>query len=49
RPIIIGAFGGGSEGVRLVLDTMAGELKQAMILTGCSSLEEITDRVIYRN
>lgn len=49
RPIIIGAFGGGSEGVRLVLDTMAGELKQAMILTGCSNLEEITDRVIYRN
>ncbi|HHW03275.1 MAG TPA: alpha-hydroxy-acid oxidizing protein [Thermoanaerobacterales bacterium] len=49
RPIIIGAYGGGTEGVKLVLDTMASELRQAMILTGCSNLEEITDEVIYKN
>lgn len=48
RPIIIGAYGGGAEGVKLVLETMAKELKQAMILTGCKNLKEITDRVIYR-
>lgn len=47
RPVIIGAFGGGTEGVRLVLETMAKELKQAMILTGCKNLGEISGRVIF--
>jgi len=47
RPVITGAFGGGAEGVRLVLETMAKELKQAMILTGCKNLAEISGRVIF--
>ncbi len=47
RPVIIGAFGGGGEGVRLVLETMANELKQAMILTGCKDIKSINSSVIY--
>lgn len=47
RPIITGAFGGGKEGVQFILDKMANELKQAMILTGCKTLEDVTEKVIY--
>ncbi|MBO8138327.1 MAG: alpha-hydroxy-acid oxidizing protein [Desulfotomaculum sp.] len=48
RPLVVGAFGGGAEGVKLIIDTYTNQLKQAMILTGVSSLEEITDRIIYK-
>lgn len=48
RPIIVGAFGGGAQGVQLVLETMAKELKQAMILTGCKNIESIDSSVIYK-
>jgi NAD(P)H-dependent flavin oxidoreductase YrpB (nitropropane dioxygenase family) len=41
RPLVVGAFGGGTEGVRFLIDKMTAELKQAMILTGCRSLGEI--------
>ena len=47
RPVIVGAFGGGEKGVQLVLDTMAKELKQAMILTGCENLEEIKPSILF--
>ena len=47
RPVIIGAFGGGAEGVKLVLETMANELKQAMILTGCKNISEVNAQVIF--
>lgn len=47
RPVIIGAFGGGAEGVQLVLETMAKELKQTMILTGCKNISEINTKVIF--
>lgn len=47
RPVIIGAFGGGAEGVQLVLETMAKELKQAMILTGCENIEGINSSAIF--
>ena len=47
RPIIIGAFGGGAQGVQLVLENMAKELKQAMILTGCKNIRDINSSVIY--
>jgi 4-hydroxymandelate oxidase len=45
RPVIVGAFGGGREGVKLVLETIANQLKQAMILTGCKSLQYIKETV----
>lgn len=48
RPLVIGAFGGGADGVRLTLEKMTAELKQAMILTGCRNLAEVGPRVLYR-
>jgi 4-hydroxymandelate oxidase len=47
RPLMHGAFGNGADGVKLLLETMTNELKQAMILTGCGSIEEIDERIIY--
>ncbi|MGO0122094.1 alpha-hydroxy-acid oxidizing protein [Desulfothermobacter acidiphilus] len=41
RPIVVGAFGGGSEGVKLILEQMTSELRQAMILTGCANLNAV--------
>ena len=46
RPMVWGAFGAGAEGVKLVLEKMGSELKQAMLLTGCSNIKEISPRVI---
>lgn len=46
RPLVIGAAGAGPEGVSLVLDTMAKELKEAMLMTGCTTLSDITLDVI---
>ncbi|EGW37109.1 alpha-hydroxy-acid oxidizing protein [Desulfosporosinus sp. OT] len=46
RPLIIAAYGGGAEGISLALKTMTNELKQAMILTGCATLEEINMDVL---
>ncbi|MEG6511115.1 alpha-hydroxy-acid oxidizing protein [Desulforamulus ruminis] len=48
RPLVVGAFGGGAEGVKGLLEKMAAELKQAMILTGCNSIKEIHAGVIYK-
>ncbi|AKL95131.1 L-lactate dehydrogenase [Clostridium aceticum] len=48
RPLVVGAFGGGAAGVTMFLDKMAAELKQAMILTGCNSIKEIDEKVIYK-
>ncbi len=48
RPLVIGAFGGGTDGVKAIIDQYTNELKQAMILTGCSSLDDINDSIIYQ-
>lgn len=48
RPLVVGAYGGGAEGVKMLLNKMAAELKQAMILTGCSTIQDINQRVIYK-
>ncbi len=47
RPVIIGAVGGYSEGVQIIIEKMTGELKQAMILTGCHNIGSIDDSIIY--
>lgn len=47
RPVIIGAFGGGADGVQTVLEKMTAELKQAMILTGCRDIAAVDGRIIY--
>ena len=46
RPIIIGAVGGGKEGVETILGSMKNELYRAMILTGCKTLREISTKNI---
>ncbi len=46
RPIIIGAFGGYSEGVSTVLENMKSQLLKAMILTGANDLASINNSMI---
>ncbi len=48
RPLVVGAYGGGAEGVKLLLDKMTAELKQAMILTGCQTIKDIDRKVIQQ-
>jgi len=48
RPIIIGAFGGGKEGVKFILEKIAKELKQAMILTGCKDIKSINEKILFK-
>lgn len=48
RPICIAAFGAGQEGVSFYLEEKENELKKAMILTGCPSVDRIDPSVIVR-
>ena len=41
RPVITGAVGGGAEGVKMVMDRIAAELRTAMTLTGTRRLATI--------
>jgi 4-hydroxymandelate oxidase len=47
RPLAIAAMGGGSGGVTTVLDQYADQLRSAMILTGCASLDEIDESILF--
>jgi len=46
RPLAIAAVGGGTEGVATVLNQYADQLRSAMILTGCASLDEIDKSIL---
>ncbi len=46
RPMATAAIGKGKEGVAFYINLLAQELKKAMILTGCSSMEDITEEII---
>lgn len=48
RPFVSASFGGQTEGVKTYIDTIADDLKAAMILTGCNSVAEITDRILFK-
>lgn len=48
RPYGVAAYGGGTEGVELYTGKIGSELKDAMIMTGCSTLADIDERVIYK-
>jgi 4-hydroxymandelate oxidase len=48
RPFVSASFGGQTEGVKTYVDTIADDLKAAMILTGCNSVAEITDRILFK-
>lgn len=47
RPIITGAVGGGMEGVELVLNRMAGELRDAMVLTGTKDVAAVSEDILW--
>lgn len=47
RPLIVAGYGGGAEGIALTVRRMTNELKQAMILTGCQTLEDINIDVLF--
>ena len=42
RTFTISAFGGGAEGVKIYAEKLMAELKDTMLMTGCSTLEDIT-------
>lgn len=42
RTFTISAFGGGAEGVQLYTEKLMTELRDTMLMTGCSTLEDIT-------
>ena len=48
RPYAVAAFGGAVEGVELYTNRIGVELEEAMLMTGCGSLQEITQEVVYR-
>ncbi|HYE81335.1 MAG TPA: alpha-hydroxy-acid oxidizing protein [Clostridia bacterium] len=48
RPYGVAAYGGGAEGVELYTRRIGAELKDAMIMTGCSTLKDIDEKVIYK-
>jgi isopentenyl diphosphate isomerase/L-lactate dehydrogenase-like FMN-dependent dehydrogenase len=46
RPLAIGAFGSGREGVAMLLDKIKNELIQAMLLTGSPDVKEISRNIL---
>jgi 4-hydroxymandelate oxidase len=46
RPLAIGAFGGGREGVALLLNKMKSELVQAMLLTGTQGAKNVSRTIL---
>lgn len=48
RPFVTAAFANSKEGVEDYVKTLQNELKSAMILTGCNSISEIDEKVIYK-
>ncbi|MBR7178705.1 MAG: alpha-hydroxy-acid oxidizing protein [Oscillospiraceae bacterium] len=48
RPFVCAVYGGGAEGVRAYADKLRSELRDAMEMTGCATLADITyDRICH--
>ena len=47
RPFVTASFGGGSEGVELYVNKIISELEATMRLTGCATIADIDERVIF--
>lgn len=47
RPFVTAVFGGGAEGVQCYVDKLAGELADAMLLTGAKTLADITPDMVW--
>lgn len=48
RPFVTASFGGRNEGVTCYVNQLKGELKSAMVLTGCKDIESINESIIYQ-
>jgi isopentenyl diphosphate isomerase/L-lactate dehydrogenase-like FMN-dependent dehydrogenase len=46
RPLVVGAFGGGAEGVTFLLQKLRAELAAAMLLTGTASVREVSPHIL---
>jgi isopentenyl diphosphate isomerase/L-lactate dehydrogenase-like FMN-dependent dehydrogenase len=46
RPLAVGAFGGGAEGVTFLLRKLQSELVAAMLLTGTASVRSVSPRIL---
>lgn len=46
RPLVVGAFGGGAEGVAFLLQKMRAELAAAMLLTGTASVRDVSPDIL---
>ena len=49
RPFVTASFGGATEGVETYVNKIKSELSGAMILTGCQSIKQINNKVIYKS
>lgn len=47
RPFVTAVYGGGEEGVRVLVDKLGGELRDTMEMCGAGKLSEITDGMIF--
>ncbi len=48
RPFVTASFGGKRDGVKTYVDGLKGELKSAMVLTGCKDVDSIDKRIIFQ-
>lgn len=46
RPLVVGAFGGGAEGVTFLLQKLKAELTASMLLTGTASVRAVSPRIL---
>ncbi len=47
RPFVTASFGGQREGVKTYVENLKSELKSAMVLTGCKSIKDIDEKILY--
>ncbi|MDF2841140.1 MAG: alpha-hydroxy-acid oxidizing protein [Clostridia bacterium] len=48
RPYAVAAYGGGAEGVQIYTEKIGKELRDTMIMTGCTKLSDIDETVIFK-
>lgn len=48
RPFVTASFGGATDGVETYVSRLKSELEGAMILTGCQTINDIDEKVVYK-
>jgi len=48
RPYAVAAYGGGAEAVQVYTEKIGKELRDTMIMTGCSKLSDIDETVVFK-